>query len=399
MEDKKAEKLFYSGTANFVGSYMFKVYRSDDLVDNKSRAALVVDENNIDNVEKFILDKFDLILVTQGISDEKIKEIVIANIKVFRSNEDISFLSEGDIFEVAGNNQSSRFFILYRKDSSSNFIITTNHCNNKCIMCPQPINISEDNDVDLLRIENILKLMDKQTRFLTITGGEPTLLKQGLLDILRMCKKYLPNTKIAILSNGRMFSYISLVDAINSVGVKFLEIGIPIHSYSADGHDYITQVSDSFNQTIKGIKNLIASRNNVEIRVVIQKHNYLELDKVANFIVQEMIGISRVSFIGMEMLGSAVINAKSVWVPYKDINESLTKAILKLLTHGIHADIYNIPPCKISSEFRSLCAKSISDYKVRYLEECNSCAMKNDCGGIFASSLNLIKEEGVSPIG
>jgi His-Xaa-Ser system radical SAM maturase HxsC len=241
-------------------------------------------------------------------------------------------------------------------------------------------------------------MMNRQTKFLTITGGEPTLLKNGLVEILSFCKKYLPMTQIEILSNGRMFFYCSFVDAISSVGIKFLEVGVPLHSWNEKGHDQITLVPGSFVQTVTGIKNLANSNINVEIRVVIQKGNYLELTDIANFIIKEMPNVKRVSFIGMEMLGSAIKNSENIWVNYQEIGLNLKDSIFKLLTHGIKVNIYNIPLCKIDVDLRSLCVKSISDYKVRYLEECDSCKLKDECGGIFVSSKNFVKNEGVVAI-
>lgn len=397
MGNEHAEKLFYGGEANFNGNFIVKIYLDSQTITNRTDSALLICENNINNIKNIVFTKFNFIIISSEVADEIDNLNIDKKQKIFKANEIISFLNEGDIVELLSHDKFSRIFILYRIESDSNIIIATNHCNNKCIMCPQPIYISEDDNVNLPKIEKVVSMMDKQTKFLTITGGEPTLLKEGLIQILRLCKSYLPNTKIAILTNGRMFSYNSLVDAINSVGLKFLEIGIPIHSYDEEVHDYITQTPNSFNQTIIGIKNLTTSNNNIEIRIVIQKNNYLVLNKIADFIISEIPEINRVSFIGMEMLGSAVKNSKAVWVTYQKIGSNLKEAILKLLMHRIKVNIYNIPLCKVDKDLKPLCAKSISDYKIRYLSECELCNEKENCGGIFVSSLNFVKQEGVNP--
>jgi len=398
MNDKQAEKLFYGGTTNFSGDFIVKVYLNDIAIEKQSASALLICERNISCINSVDPSKFNFVVISPEVINKKNQLNLDTSLNIFKSAETISFLNEGDVIELLANEAFVRLCILYRIESDNNVIITTSHCNNKCIMCPQPIYISKEDDVDLSKIEKIISMMGKQTKFLTITGGEPSLLKDKLIEILRFCKSYLPNTKVAVLTNGRMFSYCSLVDAINSVGMKFLEIGIPIHSCNQDIHDRITQIPGSFAQTVLGVKNLNNSNNNVEIRIVIQKDNYLEMDKLADFIIKEIPNISRVSFIGMEMLGSAIKNSKETWVSYQEIGSNLEEAILKLLTHKIKVDIYNIPLCKVNENLRSLCVKSISDYKVRYLPECDSCKEKANCGGIFASSLNSIKQEGVNPI-
>ncbi len=397
--DKQAEKLLYGGDANFKGNFVVKIYLSDKFVGDYSEASLLVCENNIKQLNKINIKKFKFIIISPEVGDffdnSKYKD---ANLLIFKSKEDISFLKEGDIIELSSDGKLSRFFILYRTGFNDNVIVPTNRCNNKCIMCPQPIYINEDRMPDISKIEKIIGMINKQTKFLTITGGEPTLLKEDLIKILKICKNYLPDAKISILTNGRMFSYISFVDAINSVGLKFLEIGIPIHSYNEIIHDSITLVPNSFSQTIKGIKNLVASNNNVEIRVVLQKKNYLDLSKIADFIIREIPDIARVSFVGMETLGWCLKNINDTWVPYKEIKDHLEKAVLRLLTHKINVNIYNIPLCKVNETLWPLCAKSISGYKVRYFPECNLCKEKENCGGVFVSSLNFIKKEGMVPI-
>ncbi len=39
--------------------------------------------------------------------------------------------------------------------------------------------------------------------YLAITGGEPTLLGSGLLELICACKKHIPKTALAILTNGK----------------------------------------------------------------------------------------------------------------------------------------------------------------------------------------------------
>jgi His-Xaa-Ser system radical SAM maturase HxsC len=371
---------------------------SEEVIDNSGLSILLLCEKNVGEINNFDFKKFNFVVISPEISDEISNLILDSDVKIFRSKEDVSFLKEGDIIELLIDKELARLLILYRVQSRNNLIIATNRCNNKCIMCPQPIFIEGDKDMNLSRTEQIIKLMDKQTEFLTITGGEPTLLKEKLIEVLSLCRKYLPNTKIAILSNGRMFSYVSLVDAMGCVGIKFLEVGIPIHSHDENTHDYITQIPGSFSQTIAGIKNLATSGICVEVRVVIQKGNYMDLEKIADLIIKEIPNINRVSFIGMEMLGSALKNSKDIWVDYQEIGANLKESLLKLLAYGIHVNIYNIPLCKVDEKLRPLCSKSISDYKVRYLPECEICKEKNNCGGIFVSSMHFIKKEKVNPI-
>ena len=43
----------------------------------------------------------------------------------------------------------------------------------------------------------------------------------------------------------------------------------------------------------------------------------------------------------------------------------------------------------MDKEYHKICARSITDYKVRYGSVCNECVLKDACGGVFAGTLKL----------
>ena len=61
----------------------------------------------------------------------------------------------------------------------------------------------------------------------------------------------------------------------------------------------------------------------------------------------------------------------------------------KLMEHGIDVRLYNFPLCKVDRSYWGLCARSITDYKISYLNDCKSCSVRDVCGGVFRSTLNL----------
>ena len=62
-----------------------------------------------------------------------------------------------------------------------------------------------------------------------------------------------------------------------------------------------------------------------------------------------------------------------------------------LVKNEIDVGIYNYPLCCVDQPYWSLCEKSITDYKVRYLPQCNQCIKKDACGGMFSGTYNLMK--------
>src|ERR1043165_3334413 len=109
----------------------------------------------------------------------------------FLLEPDLAYLGGGDIVRITPKRHSLR--TLYRRHSPSNFLLMTERCNNFCLMCSQP---PKDHD-DSYLAEEVLRtipLMSPETKAIGITGGEPTLLGQKLIQIIRAFESYLPST-------------------------------------------------------------------------------------------------------------------------------------------------------------------------------------------------------------
>lgn len=308
------------------------------------------------------------------------------NVVILRADN----LNSGDIIEVLP--EKNKYRLLYKIKSDDNIILTTNKCNNNCIMCPDSIAVRNNNEVeDIERLKYIVSLMDKETKFLCITGGEPTLLKEGLFEILDCCKERLNYTEFVMLTNGRTFYYEKYVKLFKKHRPNNMIIGIPIHSNIEQVHDKITGVTNSYKQTIQGIKNLVSHKERVEIRVVINKFNYRNLKDISKLILEEFPEVYRVNFMAMEILGNAYNNVNDVWVDFDEIQEGLDEACIFLLKNGIRAYIYNMPLCYVNPNLWTITKKSISPHKVVYGENCERCKEINRCGGFFSSTKRFMK--------
>lgn len=305
-------------------------------------------------------------------------------------------LSEFDAVEWYSE---SNFRVLFRANSNDNALVVTNKCNSNCIMCPcseylrrMPANESVEH------LCHIIEYMPSDTKHLTITGGEPTLLRGGLLAVFEKLRVHFEDfTQFQFLTNGRAFSD-------NSYLQRFLEVvpdttyyGIPLYAYSPDTHDPITQAAGSFTQTVSGIQALLHHGANVELRIVISKLNHQHMDRLAEYVVENLHGLSHVAIMAVEMCGEAAVNRGAVWLDYQDAFHASKIAIKTLLTGGIDVRLYNFPLCKVERGYWSLCRKSISDYKIRYNEGCRQCNVRDLCGGVFQSTLGLTKME-LTPI-
>ena len=92
---------------------------------------------------------------------------------------------EGDIVLITNKGE---IIFLYEINSLHNAIFATERCNHRCIMCPQPP-VESETDKTPFNLK-LISLMDKNTREIGITGGEPTLIGDELFGLIRQIQKY-----------------------------------------------------------------------------------------------------------------------------------------------------------------------------------------------------------------
>lgn len=283
-------------------------------------------------------------------------------------------------------------YIYYDSTSVDNALFITNKCNSNCIMCPISDKMRQNSDIVPINI--LLKICSQipnDGSHITITGGEPFLLKRNIFQLFRYLKDNLNNIEYLLLTNGRVFSDIKYFKLFCESTPDNLIVGIPIHGYNDMTHDFITRTKNSFVQTIKGIKNLLSTHIRIEIRIVVSKLNIHFINKIANLIIDELKGVYTIKFLGLEMLGNARINIDQVWLDYQSSFQYLKEPIKNLILNGFNVGIYNYPLCCVDKGYWSMCEKSITDYKVSFLDECNKCKKRDACGGMFRGTFRLME--------
>jgi His-Xaa-Ser system radical SAM maturase HxsC len=189
-----------------------------------------------------------------------------------------------------------------------------------------------------------------------------------------------------MLSNGRLFNYLSLCREIAAIDHPDLMIGIPLYSDIAHRHDFVVQAEGAFDQTIRGIMNLARCGISVEIRMVLHRETIDRLPQFARFIARNLPFVDHVALMGLELMGFVRMNLDALWIDPTEYQPQLRQAALDLQQHGLDVSIYNHQLCVLDPELWPLARKSISDWKNEYLDECAGCAVHDRCGGFFASS-------------
>jgi His-Xaa-Ser system radical SAM maturase HxsC len=347
--------------------------------------------SKIETVKKLQQDNLNVIFCT----DNKCYLYPEGNYFSISSDEKkmLDMLWENDVIQFSGK----RAFLYYSGESDDNVIMITGKCNSNCIMCPAAENVRKRGcTVSLSELLEIVRHIPNDSSHITITGGEPFLMGKDLFTVFEYLKNYKGEHRYLILTNGRVFCDSQYCELLSKTLPDNVHLGIPIHGYDSETHDFVTQTKGSFSQTVNGLKRLLGMGISIELRYVVSKLTMNNITRMSEFVVKELPSIGCVKIMGLEMLGNAAINFGQVWIDYKTAFESAKEGINIFIKNGIDVELYNFPLCMVDSKYWGIYRKSISGYKVRYLEACANCNEKNSCGGIFAGTVRLIKE--VNPL-
>lgn len=316
------------------------------------------------------------------------------NDRYARLPDNLGYLAEGDIVRVDFKNKRLR--TLYRRASPTNFFLLTERCDHYCLMCSQPPkNVNDDWLLDSMMAA--IPYIHPDTPFVGITGGEPTILGDRFLDLIRRLKSYLPRTPVHILSNGKKFADVKFCAEYAAINHSAVTVGIPIYSDISTIHDYVVQCDGAFDATLRGIIELKRRSQKVEIRIVISKQTYSRLPQFADFIYRNLTFIDHIAFMGLEMTGFAKANVEDLWIDPLDYKEQLLEATDYLHRRGMNVSIYNHQLCTIDRRSWHLTKKSISDWKNEYLPACEGCSAMGECGGFFTTS-SLRRSRAIAPV-
>jgi len=286
---------------------------------------------------------------------------------------------EGDILllDPTGN----RVQRLFRANSRHNTLLVTERCDQLCVMCSQPPRRTNDRWRFPLYSEAI-PMAPKNTTF-CLSGGEPTLYKEELFNLLESVARSRPDINFHILSNGQHFIE-SDIPRLKEIHSKLNVLwGIPLYASDPEIHDHIVDKEGAFNTLMKNLYLLGGSKASIELRTVVMALNALELEKLAIFLSTHLDFINYWAIMAMEPAGYAKANLKRLLYDHSLAPQPVHKALDIAASRNLEARLFNFPLCTIGENYRKYCAQSISDWKRKYLDECGECREKNACTGFF----------------
>lgn len=154
------------------------------------------------------------------------------------------------------------------------FLKMSRASNNHCRFC----NDAAFQDGTFWPFEAMTRMIDegiaRGVRRVFLSGGEPTI-HPRFLDVIDYARSR-GAERVIVITNGRMFSYDKF--ARRAVAAGLTEAFVALLGADAATHDYLTQVDGSFDQSRRGIENLLATgRCRVSLSTVVTRRNMHQL--------------------------------------------------------------------------------------------------------------------------
>ncbi len=280
----KKVKSVKEGVYHFRGTNEFEGMRFHLRVDSEDRGVLIVNASRMIILNDTGIEYVMLIL--QGLSDDEIvrrirkryrvkKEEVIRDLKEFREElksvvkcEEIVSGMHVNLEEIYKGQKAP-----YRMD-----LALTYRCNNNCTHCYNNRRNSEELSTDDWK--KVLDILWKTgIPHIVFTGGEPTM-REDLPELIAHAED---NGQITGLNtNGRKLKDKEYLEKLISSGLDHMQI--TIESYKKETHDKITRIKGSYEETLQGIKNALASGIYLVTNTTIMQENKNEIIPTIEFL-------------------------------------------------------------------------------------------------------------------
>lgn len=305
----------------------------------------------------------------------------------------VTGLNDGDVVRIHAD---GRIIRLWDSTSIHNCLFVTGLCNFKCEMCPQPP-CEDDPDLHRENLEILHLLRANSVSMIGITGGEPTLFPDRLIEYFNIINERFPTARTEVLTNGSVLANFDVAKRLALAAPYDICYCVSIHGDTPSLAESIMHVPGGWDKALQGMMNLAKLQQPIEVRIVITQKNFRYLSDIAYFISRNLPFVSHVAFMGQEITGCARENYNQIWVEPLEYKTELERAVQFLAALDFNVSIYNVPLCLLTSSCYCYAARSISDWKQSYLDVCEGCAMEKFCCGFFTTSGNTLPK-GIAPL-
>ncbi len=212
-------------------------------------------------------------------------------------------------------------------------------CNNRCLFCAQGDKRASAAAIDFAALVDRLRETFTPGRSLVLTGGEPTLRRD--LAALVAAAHRIGYRQIQVQTNGRALAYPSLVARLLRAGVT--EFSPALHGPSAELHDALTCAPGSFDQTVAGIANAVASGAGVITNTVVVIANLDRLSDTLDRLAE--LGVRHAQLAMVHPVGTAAQQFDQVVPRLEVAAPRVAAAVQRGRDRGLEVMVEALPAC------------------------------------------------------
>lgn len=288
---------------------------------------------------------------------------------------------EGDI--VGYRPALGKATVLHRESDLHHTLFLTNRCNSYCLMCSQPPTLQDDSWL-IEQALDVVRHVGRPPAVVGISGGEPLIVAAGLARLLASIQTNWPDTAVEILTNGRLLHDKGVAAQVFAAPLRNVRWLVPLYGHADFLHDFVVQSPGAFDETIDGLLTLQTMRQPIQLRIVLIQPVLDVLDELCRFIGQNLPFVEYVALMACEPTGFALANRGLCELDLLDATPVLEKASRILERYRVPHMFMNAPLCALPRHLWPLARRSISDWKSVYADECDRCAVRDECCGLFA---------------
>lgn len=294
-------------------------------------------------------------------------------------------------------------------------VLTGFRCNNNCVMCSVMTKkgLGDKSGDDIFKI--LKKGIENGYSDVEFTGGEPTI-RPDIINIVSYAKRC-GYKKIALSTNGRLFSYKKFCDRIIEAGLN--KVTFSLLGSNSLIHNAITRTPNSFGEVVRGIKKVQQFPNvHINISSVISRLNYTDLIKFGKFVLS--LGIKQWYLLDLIPDGNAQKAYGNIAVRLKKISKELN-SLIEISDNFKELGFFDFPFCLfkegmrkkentmfVNAKMRAETASQVGYHSKRIfidkegsygdihrtnIEVCGKCRYNNECGGLWNEYIDAYSDD------
>ncbi len=288
----------------------------------------------------------------------------------------------------------------------------TDVCNSRCTFCIVDSPYMKHDTVMRRRVSRFLREHAGQGyAAVSLHGGEATI-RRDFLEILDEIRE-LGYPTVFLMTNGRKLTHPDYARTVVDKGVSLFIVSM--HGATAQTQDRISLAPGSFDQAVKGIRNVKDMGATVRTNSVVCKDNYTELPDVVDLCLD--LGADQVTISALHTGGTALRNFWAVTPRYDEIQPYVLEACERAVRRGARLLMEGFPYCTVPGYERFLVDWEQNRFKVLYRsfvmddyeghmddftrvkdERCGGCVFDGVCGGVYKEYAELIGWDEFHPV-